>query len=71
MCFPAVFLLSEFLLAEKDLKPSRFTLPKQGGEGGREAVYGDTIVVESESPSTQRTLLFPGLKTEERILQRV
>jgi len=36
MCFPAVFLLSEFLLPEKDLKPSRFALPKQGAkEGGR------------------------------------
>lgn len=32
MCFPAVFLLSEFLLAEKDLKPSRFALPKREGE---------------------------------------
>lgn len=63
MCFPAVFLLSEFVLAEKDLKPSRFALPKQGGkEEGREAVHGDTIAMESESPSAQQTLFFPGLK---------
>lgn len=66
MCFPAVFLLSEFLLAEKDLKPSRLALPKQGGkEGGKEAVYGDTIVIESESPSVQQALFFPGQKTEQ------
>lgn len=59
MCFPAVFLLSEFLLAEEDLKPSRFILPKQGGkEGGKEAVYGDTIVTGSESPSAKQTLFF-------------
>lgn len=72
MCFPAVFLLSEFLLAEKDLKPSRFSLPKQGGkEGGKEAVYGDAIATESESPSAQQTLFFPGLKTEQDVLQGV
>lgn len=70
MCFPAVFLLSEFLLAEKDLKPSRFILPKLGGrEGGKEAVYGDTIVTESESPSAQQTPFFPGLKSEQDVLQ--
>lgn len=72
MCFPAVFLLSEFLLAEKDLKPCRFALPKQvGKEGGKEAVYGDAIVIESESPSAQQTLFFPGLKTEQDVLQGV
>lgn len=70
MCFPAVFLLSEFLLAKKDLKPSRFILPRKGGkEGGKEAVYGDTIVTESESPSAQQTLFFPGVKTEQDVLQ--
>lgn len=60
MCFPAVFLLSEFLHPEKDLKPSRFTLPKAGREEGSEAVYRDTIAMESESPSAQQTLFFPG-----------
>lgn len=52
--FPSCFVLSEFLLAEKDLKPSRFALPKQGG---REVVYGDTIAMESESPSAQLTVI--------------
>lgn len=44
--FPSCFVLSEFLLAEKDLKPSRFALPKQGGrreEGGVWRYHRDGI----------------------------
>lgn len=54
MCFPAVFLLSEFLLAGEDLKPRRFALPKEGErEGRREAAHGDAIMRESQSQSAQ------------------